>query len=140
MRGRPLLFLPWVVGLAIPDRTAGVYVLGDLVPGLRFRPRYVGRSDADLRERLKEHELRSRLAYFRFAVCRDAGQAFARECEYWHALREADLLNRIHPDAPAGSGLLCPYCATAEHFRRLQSWQIMHGSVSSSSSSTLLKI
>ena len=142
MRVRPLLFYPWMVRLAVPRVTAGVYILGER-DDQQFRPRYVGRSDADLQDRLSRHELRSALPYFQFRTCRDPYQAFLRECYYYH-LHVEGLLNRIHPDAPNGSEFSCPYCATARAFSERTAgrynWQMRQGSVSSSSSRASLKI
>jgi hypothetical protein len=113
MRGRPLLFRPWVVRLAVP-RGAGVYVLGTLGTSRGSQPLYVGRSDIDLRERLSAHELMCTFQYFRFSICRSAREAFFEECRLWHSF--GNLHNLIHPDSPSGSGLSCPYCAAVGQF------------------------
>lgn len=83
-------------------------------------PRYVGRSDYDVQERLAHHEQGSVLSYFRVRLCKTPAEAFSLECQYWHALLDQDrLINRLHPDAPSRSDLLCPYCSAANEFDRL---------------------
>lgn len=115
----PILFTPSVVRQTILQ-SPGAYVLGDWEAGA-FRIGYVGRSDEDVRQRLAGHE---RLGEFGYVIVRyapGAVEAFWSECEFWHACHQTGItvVNRIHPAAPRGSGLACPYCHFATHVGRL---------------------
>ncbi|WP_170130972.1 hypothetical protein [Deinococcus yavapaiensis] len=107
----PHVLLPQVVRRVVEPGRSGVYVLGRDERG--FKPGYVGRSDTDLQRRLATHNHRDEFEYFIFRYAGSPEEAFRLECELWHAHEEtaSGMLNRIHPDAPSGSGLECPYCA-----------------------------
>ena len=115
---RAWLFVPYVVRILVPARVPGVYLLGRVTPECGvFVPHYVGRSDSDLRQRLTTHEKFPLTTHFCAQPCGSAGEAYVRECFYWHALRgEAHLLNSIHPDSPVKTGLRCPYCSASKQF------------------------
>jgi len=107
----PHVLLPRVVRRVVEPQRSGVYVLGQDNGG--FMAGYVGRSDTDLQRRLMTHNHRDEFEYFIFRYAGSPKEAFHLECELWHAHEETAsvMLNRIHPDAPSGSGLECPYCA-----------------------------
>lgn len=117
---RAWLFVPSVVRMLVPGGKPGVYLLGQMDKAdNHFVPHYVGRSDFDVRCRLAGHEKLPLATHFCVQLCRSAEEAFTRECFYWHALQgDKGLMNAIHPDSPNKTGLLCPYCTTADHFNR----------------------
>jgi hypothetical protein len=101
---RLLELTPWLIRAVLPRTRIGTYVLFG-VEG----PSYVGRSDTDLRRRLLEHSSSARAPYFSYEVHTDPLQAFEVECGLFHALKP-QLTNAIHPDRPAYSNRLCPFC------------------------------
>lgn len=113
----PLLFLPNYINKVVEDGRPGVYVLGDDESG--FVPRYVGRSDTSLKKRLMTHNHLYDHAYFIFKYVESEKEAFYTEAKWWHDCKELglDIDNRIHPDAPNGTFLECPYCAFARDAR-----------------------
>jgi hypothetical protein len=115
-RYTPYLLLPDVVREVVEPGIAGAYVLGS---GLNFEVGYVGRSDWCVRRRLAGHNHLYQFDYFIVRRAVSAAEAFAFECEAWHALehRHAHMLNRYHPAAPAGTGFDCPYCKFAMDVR-----------------------
>ncbi|MGW7314629.1 GIY-YIG nuclease family protein [Streptomyces sp. NPDC054865] len=86
-------------------------------------PRYVGRSDTDIRRRLLRHCTDQRGAYFTYDVHNNAVSAFDMECALFHAL-SPQLTNRIHPDRPDFHETACVFCRpetqAARQFRDLQ--------------------
>jgi hypothetical protein len=110
---RGWLFRPEVVRVLVPSGQPGVYLLwsasGTCSPGTRLV--YVGRSDNDLQRRLARHEKYPVATHFGWRSCSTPKEAFQTECLFWHSLAESDgILNKRHPAAPAGSGLMCPFC------------------------------
>lgn len=85
----------------------GTYVLGTSSNGI-FTVKYVGRSDNDLRVRLKDWVGQYR--EFKFGYFSTPKEAFDRECQIYHAFGgEAGILdNEIHPASPASSTWECP--------------------------------
>lgn len=102
-----------VVRFLVPPGALGVYLLGHGGPAnMTFFPTYIGRSDSSLRKRLLAHDKTRQVTYFRVRFCETPKEAFLFECLYWHALKEEPgILNQRHPNAPARSGLQCPYCS-----------------------------
>ena len=99
-------FVPNVVKAFVPATTLGVYALavGD-------RPVYVGRSDTCVQRRLSTHELRGVATHFAVRSCATPTEAFWWESAWYHTLRgRGPLLNRYHPQSPAGLHLRCPFC------------------------------
>ena len=111
----PMLFLPKVVSDNIEDGRPGVYVLGDDEDG--FVPKYVGRSDSSLKKRLMTHNHLYEHSYFIYKYVDNEKEAFYTESKWWHDCKAQGLVldNRIHPDAPNGTSLECPYCAFARN-------------------------
>lgn len=112
---RAWLLVPWAIRLVVPERSIGVYLLGSVsLASSAFCPAYVGRSDIDLRRRLLRHGTTPLDTYFRVRRCASRQAAFFAECFLFHALRGTpQLRNALHPAAPDGSGLDCPYCFVA---------------------------
>jgi hypothetical protein len=88
------------------DGWPGVYLLADTT-GF---PRYVGRSDADVRNRLLQHAGVGKYRFFLVEHFRTIDGAFHRECNLYHHYRY-QLDNQIHPAVPRGCGDGCPSCS-----------------------------
>lgn len=117
---RAWLYVPSVVRMLVPSGMPGVYLLGRVTAtDNSFVPRYIGRSDFNLRQRLANHEKLPLTTHFCFHPCESIEESFTRECFYWHALcDEPWLLNSIHPDSPSQTGLQCPYCSASHQFSK----------------------
>lgn len=90
----------------VRDGWAGVYMLAD-TPGI---PRYVGRSDVNLRSRLRQHAAAEEYRYFYVEHHRSADDAFHRESGlYHHYIHQLD--NLVHPGVPRGCRGGCPRCS-----------------------------
>jgi excinuclease UvrABC nuclease subunit len=87
----------------VTGTSPGVYVLADAASNVARR---VGRSDMDVRARLKTYV--GKYHRFWFAYAGSPKEAFEKECHLWHDLKPAD--NIIHPDRPSGCGWRCPVC------------------------------
>ena len=78
-----------------------------------FRVKYVGRSDNDLNDRIKDHigEKESH-KQFKFSYAKSVKEAFEKECNNWHDFGEDKVLkdNEYHPDKPNGTEFKCPKC------------------------------
>ena len=107
----PYRFTPDVVRKMVPEECIGVYALGDVEAGV-FTIKYVGRSDRSLRRRLLTHNMLYKFSYFIFMTVCTPKQSFELESKWWHDCKLANLPveNRIHPDAPSGQLVQCPYC------------------------------
>ncbi len=85
----------------------GVYILYKTIDG---PPRYVGRSDSNIIERLEKHD---DYVYYQYKNC-SIEDAYYWECRYWHKYQD-DLDNSIknggiHPDEPDGIDIPCHVC------------------------------
>lgn len=84
---------------------AGVYLLRNSRSG---PPRYVGRSDSDVRRRLLNQARKSDYRYFTVEHKRSAREAWHREAHLYH-YHKSSLDNERHPPPPAG--MSCPKCS-----------------------------
>lgn len=92
------------------ENSPGVYLLYKTKGG---PVRYVGRSDNDLRGRLKWHKSNNDYKYYRFKHC-SLKEAYEWECKYWHKYQHS-IDNSFsnygnHPATPMGKGWKCPIC------------------------------
>ena len=73
-----------------------------------FYPKYVGRSDSDLRAELKAKlQTKSRTRQrFKFSYANTPREAFEKECQNYHDF--GGLENENHPDRPEGTNYPCP--------------------------------
>lgn len=69
---------------------------------------YVGRSDSDVRARLKSWVGKTRRPLFKFSYATSPKAAFDKECENYHDFNPPD--NDVHPDRPDGTDWHCPRC------------------------------
>lgn len=77
--------------------------------------RYVGRSDGGLYAEILQTWNRFsvpgvRLVYVQWRYYEDAWEAYEGECREFHRHHGPDLINQIHPAAPAGYPPRCPVC------------------------------
>lgn len=95
----------------VTKTSAGNYALGYVKENGKFIVEYVGRSDADLNTRLKQHANVGKYRMFKYSYATSGKAAFEKECQNFHDFGGTELLdNEIHPDRPAGSAWECPYC------------------------------
>ena len=101
------------VECAVTRRSAGVFALGHAAPDGRFHVHHVGRSDQDLRVRLRDQI--GSASQFKYEYHPTSRAAFERECELFHELQPPG--TRIHPDRAAGTTWECPRCRIYGHGR-----------------------
>lgn len=87
----------------VPDGNIGAYILskGNKVAS------YVGRSDSDLKQRLKQHLESGNYKQFWFETADSSLQAYYLECKWFHDYRPGDN-NQNHPAIPPGAAWKCP--------------------------------
>ena len=104
---------PYALSVAAIDRVVtetkpGVYVLERSTSPESFIVNYVGRSDSDVHERLKDWVGKNRYKRFKFSYMSSPKAAFEKECTIYHDFEHLD--NEIHPQRPAESDWKCPRC------------------------------
>ena len=92
----------------ITARSPGNYALGH-VEGHAFIVRYIGRSDFDLRGRLKDWL--EKYTFFKWSYASSVKEAYEKECQNYHDFGENRMLeNRYHPAKLDGKDWKCPVC------------------------------
>ena len=107
------------INVRIAENRIGNYAYGYINDNGAFIVKYVGRSDTDLRTRIKhgiqEFNDNPKLRYerFKFSYADSAEEAYRKECRNYHDFGgpEGSLMNERHPDAPDGSNLTCSICS-----------------------------
>jgi hypothetical protein len=94
------------IDATVTRASAGVYALGHVSPEGKFCIDHVGRSDTNLKARLRERIGSATL--FKFGYLASSKAAFERECELFHDFEPPG--NRVHPGRPAGTSWECPRC------------------------------
>lgn len=86
----------------------GAYALGRNT-STGFYVDYVGRSDTDLNDRLKDW-VTSKYTDFMYGFLPSAKDAFLKECQLYHDFGGGtqNLDNDVHPARPQGTNLTCP--------------------------------
>ena len=85
----------------------GNYALGYEAGG-GFQPKYVGRSDTDVKTELKVNLPATRTRQrFKFSYAATKKEAFDKECMNYHDFK-VDLENDIHPRRPDATNYPCP--------------------------------
>jgi hypothetical protein len=91
----------------------GNYALGVAAKNI-MAVKYVGRSDTNLNQRLKDHLGEEGYNAFEFAYTGNPELAYRKECRDFHAFVDRGFIldNKIHPDKPKGASLtlVCPVC------------------------------
>ena len=92
----------------VTKTSAGNYALGRVSNGT-FYVNYVGRSDTDLNDRLKDWI--GKYKKFKFSYASSPKAAFEKECINYHDFGGKEKLdNEAHPDRPDNSNWKCPRC------------------------------
>ncbi len=87
----------------------GAYALGHVDSGT-FYVDYVGRSDTDLNDRLKDW-VGTKYKSFKYDHFNTKKAAFEKECHMFHDFGGTQKLdNKIHPDRAEGASWECPVC------------------------------
>ena len=89
----------------VTRRSPGAYALGHSADNT-FYIYYIGRSDADVRDRLHYHKGTQR--EFKYEYYASSKSAFEKECRLYHAFSPPG--NKVHPSRPAGRDWKCPVC------------------------------
>ena len=97
-----------VIDQKVTKKLTGNYALGKKNDNGTFLVGYVGRSDNDIRNRLKSWIGRTRRPLFKFSYAASAKAAFEKECKNYHDFDPPG--NDKHPQRPDGTGWKCPYC------------------------------
>ena len=94
----------------VSKKSPGNYALGYRdEEDKKFVVRYVGRSDDDLKQRLKKQV--EEYKRFKFSYATSSKEAFKKECKNYHDSGESENLdNTNHPDRPDDSDWECPFC------------------------------
>jgi hypothetical protein len=96
------------IDAVVPKNIIGNYALGNLSEDKKkFIVGYVGRSDSDLNERLKQHV--GEYTHFKFSGATSVKEAFEKECHNYHDFTEGKT-SQIHPARPEGDDWQCPRC------------------------------
>jgi hypothetical protein len=92
----------------ITNVSAGNYALGYVHDNI-FTVEYVGRSDTDVKDRLKTWV--GKYKSFKYSYSTSPKEAFKKECMNYHDFGENERLdNKAHPDRPDNSDWECPIC------------------------------
>jgi hypothetical protein len=86
----------------------GAYVLTREGANPSFIVNYVGRSDTDLKGRLKQW-VGTKYTHFKYGFLSSPKDAFLKECQIFHDFGGVDSLdNEVHPARPNGTNWKCP--------------------------------
>ena len=102
----------------VAEGRKGNYAFGYLDEHGVFIVRYVGRSDSDLRERIKhgitdmETDPSCHYERFKFSYAETVKEAYTKECQNYHDFGgpEGYLVNKNHPAKPKEYSGCCPIC------------------------------
>lgn len=89
-------------------KSPGNYALGRKDDEGTFRVGYVGRSDSDVKARLKYWVDKTNRPLFKFSYATSSKAAFEKECENYHDFNPPD--NESHPERPEDTNWHCPRC------------------------------
>lgn len=96
----------------VKPKLVGNYALGYIGERGGFVPKYVGRSDTDLKaeleKRLSDREF-GKYKKFKFSYEDSRKAAYEKECQNYHDFDEDKLDNKKHPDKPDGTDYPCPH-------------------------------
>ena len=95
----------------VTRQSPGAYALGRSTNGI-FHINYVGRSDSDLKKRLRDHIGEN--SEFKYEYYASSEEAFEKECDLYHSFNPPR--NKIHPAQPADSDWQCMICELDELF------------------------
>jgi hypothetical protein len=99
--------------LTLAETRPGAYALGRISKdGSTFLISYVGRSDTDVRKRLRDWV--GAYPHFKYEFFASPKDAFRKECNLFHDFGETTLDNPAHPARPSGTSWTCPRCRALE--------------------------
>ena len=102
-----------VIDREVTKTSPGNYGLGHTNDGGGFTVKYVGRSDVDVNDRLKDWV--GSYKEFKFSCAGTPKAAFEKECRNYHDFGGREKLdNEQHPARPSGTGWTCPVCTILE--------------------------
>lgn len=106
-----------IMDLIVRGKGPGAYAL-ERRAGNSFTVNYVGRSDDDLNQRLKQW-CGDRYKRFKYAFFETAKASFNKECQIWHDFGGTNrkLDNEKHPERSAGKDWQCPVCDIFKSWR-----------------------
>lgn len=101
----------------VTEESAGAYALGNVKKKKKnekevtiFLVWYIGRSDDDIKKRLKEW-VGGKYSRFKFEYYGSPKAAFEKECSLYHDFGKKELLdNDRHPQRPDNTSWKCPRC------------------------------
>ncbi len=96
------------VDYEITKISAGNFALGFETESGLFVVQYYGRSDTDLNSEIKNWI--GKYKRFKFFYASSPKSAFVKECKNYHAFDKKKIDNKIHPEKPENTDLVCPYC------------------------------
>jgi len=98
------------VDQTISGRFPGNFAVGYLKESGAFVVRYVGRSDSDLNQAIKDYPADDSTK-FKWSYAEGAKEAFDRQCKAYHDFGgRARLDNETHPQPPDNTGWKCAFC------------------------------
>lgn len=97
-----------IIDMKVTRKSPGNYALGRKDDQGKFLVGYVGRSDDDVKERLKGWVGKTRRPLFKFSFATSAKAAFKKECNNYHDFDPYG--NTSHPAQPEGTNWKCPRC------------------------------
>jgi len=97
-----------IINANVTRTSLGNYALGNENENGVFLVGYVGRSDSDLKSRLKSWVGSTTRRLFKFSYALSSKAAFEKECNNYHDFDPPD--NNGHPDRPNGTTWHCPRC------------------------------
>jgi DGQHR domain-containing protein len=92
----------------IPEDATGAYVLLHVSLDKKTYKVYVGKSDPDLRKRLRTHQRAGEYQFLHWIVSKSSEETEHLECCLFHLLNQANLQNAVHP--ALSEGRICPWC------------------------------
>ena len=98
------------VEAVVTKTSAGNYAFGFTGTDKLFYPRYVGRSDDDLKTRLLSWIGKTKRPEFKMSYAATIKEAFEKECENYHDFESILEDNAAHPARPEGKSWPCPSC------------------------------
>ncbi|MFH1061299.1 MAG: hypothetical protein V1747_00230 [Candidatus Omnitrophota bacterium] len=106
----PYLLVPDKIDEVVSGMNPGAFALG-YISDANFVVVYVGRSDKNLNEELKQWVYRkSDCLFFKYYFSKTARDAFEKECICYHDFGEIKLKCEQHPQRTEGADWKCPRC------------------------------
>ncbi len=104
----PYPFTTAKIDETVTKKSPGNYALGYVNDEDTFVVQYVGRSDCDLNQELKDR-LTTKYKSFKYSYADSPKAAYEKECRNYHDFGGSELLdNKVHPAKPEGVTCSCP--------------------------------